>query len=289
MAFAVVTLLALAGAGVLAFYAIAVAPTDLRVTKLDVSVAGLGPELAGFTVAVIADLHHRPFTSFDYVDRLARTVSAAQPDVVVLLGDYGMSFKYVRLGNRRMYRQAMRALARLVGQLGAPEGIFAVLGNHDHYAGAAGVTNAIRQTGARVLDNSCVEIRRGSSALLIGGVGDVREGTVDPAGGCGGFPSELPRVVLSHNPDGVLALAIGARIDLVLAGHTHGGQIVLPLIGAPVTMSRLCTRSTPSGWVPNDRAPLYVSRGVGCQVPIRFRCPPELVIARLRPTDQQPV
>ena len=289
MTFTVVTLLALTGVGVLAFYAIAVAPTDLRVTEIDVPVAGLGPELEGFTLAVIADLHHRPFASLDYVDRLARTASAAQPDTVVLLGDYGISFKHLRLWNCRMYRQAMAALARLAGQLSPPEGIFAVLGNHDHYVGAAAVTNAIRQMGVHVLDNSCVEIRRGGSRLLIGGVGDMREGTVDPAGGCGGFPAELPRIVLSHAPDGVLALADRARIDLVLAGHTHGGQIVLPLIGAPVTRSRLCTRRTPSGWVPNDRAPLYVSRGVGCQVPIRFRCPPELVIVRLRPGNQQPV
>jgi predicted MPP superfamily phosphohydrolase len=289
MALALITFFAFAAAGVLAYHAIARAPTDLCLTELEVPVANLGPELAGFTLAVIADLHHRPFASFDYVDRLAQTLSAARPDAVLLLGDYGMSFKYARLVSRGMYRHAMRAVARLVGQLRAPEGTFAVLGNHDHYAGAADVTNAIRQMGVHVLDNSCVEIRRGGSGLLIGGVGDVREGVIDSAGGCGGFPNELPRVVLSHDPDGVLALAEGARIDLVLAGHTHGGQIVLPLLGAPVTMCRLCTRHTPSGWVPNDRAPLYVSRGVGCQVPIRFRCPPELVIVRLRPRDQQPV
>jgi predicted MPP superfamily phosphohydrolase len=288
MALSAVLLIALLGVAVLAYHAIAVATTDLRVTELDVPLPGLGPDLAGYTLAVLADLHHRPFASYDYLDRLALAVREARPDVVLLLGDYGMSFKYMRFPNRRAYRKALRGVARLVGRLEAPDGVLGVLGNHDHYADADAVTKALRQIGVRVLENSCVEFRRGDSALLIGGVGDVREGIVDPAGGCGGFPAELPRVVISHNPDGVFALDPGARIDLVLSGHTHGGQVVLPLFGAPVTMSRLCTRRTASGWVPNDRAPLYVTRGIGCQIPMRFCCPPELLIVRLRRADQQP-
>jgi predicted MPP superfamily phosphohydrolase len=90
-------------------------------------------------------------------------------------------------------------------------------------------------------------------------------------------------VLLSHNPDGVERLGPTCRPDLVLAGHTHGGQIVLPGLGALVRFSRICGRHTASGWIPNAVAPLYVSRGIGCQFPIRFLCPPELVIVRLRP------
>jgi predicted MPP superfamily phosphohydrolase len=102
--------------------------------------------------------------------------------------------------------------------------------------------------------------------------------------------------VLSHNPDGVRILSPDLGEPLVLSGHTHGGQIVLPLYGAPLTMSRVCGRATASGWVPNPWFPLYVARGVGVQIPIRFGAPPELLVARLRSAecvgrsrDQQPV
>jgi predicted MPP superfamily phosphohydrolase len=88
--------------------------------------------------------------------------------------------------------------------------------------------------------------------------------------------------VLSHHPDGILQLTDVRRIDAVFAGHTHGGQIVLPGYGAPLTLSRVCTRLAPSGWVPNARAPLYVSRGIGLQIPIRIGCPSEVAVARLR-------
>jgi len=104
-------------------------------------------------------------------------------------------------------------------------------------------------------------------------------------------PAErVPTVVLSHDPDGILRLDPWIRVDGMLAGHTHGGQMVLPGFGAPITMSRACNRLSASGWVTNPRAPLYVSRGIGEQLPlpIRFRCPPEVVVLRLRRACQHP-
>ena len=108
------------------------------------------------------------------------------------------------------------------------------------------------------------------------------EGDVDPYGGCRALPADAPTVVLSHVPDGVLELDPSRRVDLVLSGHTHGGQFVVPGWGAPVTFSKVATRRCPAGWVPNDRAPLYVSRGVGVQMPGRINAPPEVSIVELR-------
>jgi predicted MPP superfamily phosphohydrolase len=80
----------------------------------------------------------------------------------------------------------------------------------------------------------------------------------------------------------VLRLAPEVRADLVLAGHTHGGQVVLPGYGAPLRLASLCGRRTARGWVPNARAPLYVSAGLGTMIPLRVNCPPEIVVVRLR-------
>jgi predicted MPP superfamily phosphohydrolase len=129
---------------------------------------------------------------------------------------------------------------------------------------------------------------RGGNALRGFGLDDVKSGA--PA-----VPSEFsaadrtPTVVLSHNPDGVLLLDQGVRVDVVIAGHTHGGQIVLPWYGAPLTMARVCARRAASGWVPNEIAPLYVTRGLGEQLPlpIRINSPPEILVLRLG-SGQQP-
>jgi predicted MPP superfamily phosphohydrolase len=133
-----------------------------------------------------------------------------------------------------------------------------------------------------VLVNQCVCIERGGARLAVGGVDDFKRGEVDPYGGCAGVPAGVPRVIISHNPDGVTALAPDARVDLVLAGHTHGGQVVLPLLGAPMRHARVCGWHCASGWVPNPYAPLYVSTGVGSFLPLRFNCPPEVLAVKLR-------
>ena len=170
----------------------------------------------------------------------------------------------------------------------ARDGVFAVLGNHDHFAGGARVARWLRTLGVRVLTNDCAVVGRSPRAqLLLAGVGDATEDRVDPAAGCGAHPADLPTIVMAHNPAAVLAFPPpGAehhrRIDLVLSGHTHGGQFVIPGYGAPVTFSKVCRRKTASGFVPNNHARLYVTRGLGVQLPGRFNCPPEMVIVKLK-------
>ena len=166
-----------------------------------------------------------------------------------------------------LYDRALPQLTPILGRLHAPDGVLAVLGNHDHYAGVERTVRWLPTIGARLLRNSGVAIRRGDATLVVGGVDDWFEGTVDPEGGCADLPADAPTVVLSHVPDGMLDLAPTRRVDLVLAGHTHGGQFVFPGWGAPVTFSRVCTRRHAAGWIPNARAPLYVSHGVGVQTP----------------------
>ena len=280
MAALLVALAALLAA--LGAYVLFVEPYRIRTTHVRASVRALPVELAGYRIVVLSDLHHWPWVARGHVRRAVRLALEARPDLVVLLGDYSVSFETRWRGlSAWLYDHAMAQLTPLLRPLRAPDGVLAVLGNHDHYAGVDRVVRWLPAIGARLLRNDGVAIRRGDATLVVGGVDDWYEGTVDPEGGCGGLPADAPTVVLSHVPDGVCALAPTRRVDLVLAGHTHGGQFVVPGFGAPVTFSEVATTRNPAGWVPNGRAPLFVSRGVGVQMPGRFGAPPEVVVVEL--------
>lgn len=260
----------------------------LDVTELELPVEELPPALEGYTIAVLSDLHQLPHPAFDRMLRRAcDVVREARPHLIALLGDYGASFKHARALNATLYQGARTVAGTHLRRLEAPDGLVAVLGNHDYYADARATAAWLRSLGVTVLVGETLVIRRGDAELQVHGMDDALEGTPAAPDSSG---SAVPRIVLSHVPDGVQLLG-GARADLVLSGHTHGGQIVLPWYGAPLRLSRVCSRRTASGWVPNAHAPLYVTRGVGAQIPLRLRCPPEVVIVRLRrraSPDQQP-
>jgi hypothetical protein len=274
--------LAVLAAGVAGAWSTLVAPYRLRLTRVGAPVAGLPAALHGYRIAVLADLHHWPWVTGRHVERAVRLANDATPDLVVLLGDFSISFETRwRRASAWLYDRALAQLASPLRALTARDGVLAVLGNHDHYAGVERTMSWLPTIGAQLLRNSGVVVARGDARLVIGGVDDWFEGFVDPWGGCRGLPDDAPTVVLSHVPDGALALDPARRVDLVLSGHTHGGQFVVPGFGAPVTFSRVASRRHPAGWVPNARAPLFVSRGVGVQMPGRFFAPPEVVIIEL--------
>ena len=272
-----------------AAHAVLIAPGQLRTTTIEATVKELDPAFDGYVLVVLTDMHHRVSAESRHLQRMVAQANAADPDLIVLLGDYGVSFEHNRPLSAACYEWILPALGMSIRRLHSRDGVLAVLGNHDHYYDGARVAEWLRSLGARVLINDHVVIQRGESRLAIGGVGDAIEDVVDPMGGAAIRPAATPLIVLSHNPDGVLALSDECGAGLVLSGHTHGGQIVIPGYGAPVTFTKICGRRTASGWVPNPTAPLYVSTGVGAQWPIRFRCPPEVVVVRLRaPAAQQP-
>lgn len=253
------------------------------VATADFFIADLGSQLDGFTVGVLSDLHHGPSGDLAWLRHAVDTLNARSPDVIALLGDYGSSFKRAPELSRAWYRKALTAMAPECRRLRAREGVVAVLGNHDYYASAAEVTDWLRDVGADVLVNRAIHVRRGESVLRIAGMDDLSEGRPDVHAGCD--PSEsMPTIILSHNPDGVMHLAASLRADVMLAGHTHGGQIVIPGFGAPITMSAICARRSAAGWIPNTRLALYVTRGLGTQLPlpIRVNCRPEVFVLRLR-------
>jgi hypothetical protein len=265
-----------------AVHAIMIAPTALRLTRIDAPIDDLAPELEGYTLAILSDLHYGgTIAPARMLSRAVQLANESTPDVIVLLGDYALSHSKLPGLSRSLYRWALPRMTGALSTLHAPDGVIAILGNHDYDDDVAIVIEWLRALGATVLVNACVTVRRGQAILGIGGVDDFTNGEIDPDGGCATLPPEVPRIVLSHNPDGACELSARARVDLVIAGHTHGGQVVLPRIGAPMRHCSVCDAHSASGWVARSPVPLYVTTGAGVVMPLRVNCPAEVLLVRL--------
>jgi len=252
---------AIAGAGAYGYFD---ERHQLIVERSDVPVAGLPSSLNGLRVGFLTDIHCSRWVSADDVHHAASRLNDERPDLIVLGGDY------VTWGDRQYVQASAEALA----SLSAPHGVFGILGNHDddHDMPAALATHRIGMLrDARTsltINNEVVELvgirfwtkRQADIAPLIRGT----SGTV---------------ILLAHDPRR-LTEAAALNVPLVLSGHTHGGQVVLPLAGP------LAARKFPviSGIGKRDRTTMFVSRGIGTvYAPIRINCPPEVAVLTLRP------
>ncbi|HEU4585282.1 MAG TPA: metallophosphoesterase [Gemmatimonadaceae bacterium] len=278
-----VAFVALAALLAAAIYFVVIAPRRLRRTDIEVEIPGLPPEFEGYTIAVLSDFHYGGvFRPRSHAERAAELARSAKPDLVALLGDYGVSFgRFTRL-TRSSYARGMRELGPILQSIGAPDGMLAVLGNHDYDTGAWRVIRWLSNIGAGVLLNQSALFERGGAKMVIGGVRDPHYGHVDPEAGFAHAPPGAPRILLSHTPDAITLLSPTARPALVLSGHTHGGQVVLPFIGALSRHSRICGRHTASGWIPDARFPLYVTTGVGVAIPVRLGVRGEVLVVKLQ-------
>jgi len=256
-------------------------PDALQLTVLEVPIDRLPPAFDGYRVALLSDLHYGPQQPLARMQRAVAFANSQAPHLTVLLGDYATSEWATPALSLRWYRRSFAALAPVLRQLRARDGVVGVIGNHDYYASADETVEWLRSLGARVLRNEAFELPSADGPLRVVGLDDVEEGEVSEAQAAALLAGDTPTLVLSHHPDGVRHCA-HPSVRLVVSGHTHGGQVVLPWVGALVTRSEVCTRTHPAGWVPNPWAPLFVSRGVGCQLPVRIGAPPEVVVLTLR-------
>lgn len=222
-------------------------------------------------IAFLSDIHAAdPGASPDHIADIVQLVNDQKPDIVLLGGDF-VSTKQVAWS----HPDFTAAVAPLAG-LEAPFGVYAVLGNHDHWRDAEAGTRALEALGITVLDNDAVQV----GPIALGGVDDAFthnanvRGTIAAMDRLNGL-----KVLLSHSPD-VMPEADGA--NLVLAGHTHCGQISLPLQGPIVTMSRFGKRYA-CGQVEENGRTLIVGAGTGTSLlPIRFGAPPDIWIIEVR-------
>jgi uncharacterized protein len=260
------------GLAALAYRALWWEPRHVRLTRRTLSLRGWPESLSGLRVAVISDLHTgAPHVPLDKVHRVVERVSREGPDVVALLGDYADPRV---LGATRV---SPEELAGALGELSAPLGVVAVLGNHDWVEGGPAMAAALRNAGIVVLENNAVEVGRG---LWVAGVADASERTPSVSESLAPVPDDAPVILLSHDPD--VFPRVPARVALTLSGHTHGAQVDLPLVREKATPSRFGARYA-GGLFDEDGRLLFVSRGVGTSwLPVRFLAPPEVALLELR-------
>jgi predicted MPP superfamily phosphohydrolase len=259
-------------------------PSRLVVRHHSLTLPDLPVELSGIRIAIISDIHAgSPFVKEAKLRRIVRETNREKPDVILLLGDYVSA---AVLGGKRI---APETLAPILGEFRSPLGTFAVLGNHDGWLGAPRVRQAFEQAGIRVLRNEHARVewsagdlagerRRvgGAGPLSLYGLADLRtdKPNVDRI-------AEIPApvIVMTHSPDPFPS--IRTPVVLTVAGHTHGGQVRLPLIGATIVPS-VYGRRYAAGHIIERAQHLFVTTGIGTSLlPIRIGVTPEIAILSL--------
>ncbi len=236
----------------------------LEVTRADVPIVGLPPTLAGLRIGLITDVHRSQWVSHDDVTHAVAMLMNEQPDLIVLGGDY------VTWGDRQYVHASAEALA----PLSAPHGVYGILGNHDD---DRDMPAALIARGVQMLKDARTAIRIKGHVIDLVGVRFWTKRESDIATlmrGATGLP-----FLLAHDPRR-LAEATALKIPLVLSGHTHGGQVVLPGLGA------IAAQKFPviAGIGRRGGTTMFVSRGVGTiYVPVRVNCPPEVAVLTLQP------
>jgi predicted MPP superfamily phosphohydrolase len=250
-------------------YGLLYARHQLGLTRERMGVSGLPPALDGLRIGLLTDIHRSRWVSHDDVRDAVRMLMAEQPDLIILGGDY------VTLADRQYMGPSAEALA----PLSAPNGVFAILGNHDddHEMPAA-----LAKNGVLVLKDARTHLTINGEGIDLAGIRFWTRRMRDIAAVVRGAAG--PVILLAHDPRR-LTEAAALNIPLVLSGHTHGGQVVLPGLGA------IAAQKFPvvAGIGRLKRTAMFVSRGVGTvYVPVRVNCPPEVALLTLYPDATSP-
>jgi predicted MPP superfamily phosphohydrolase len=229
--------------------------------------------LHGFTIALLSDIHSSVFMPRDEMERYAAIVNSLNADLIVVPGDFVNS----QVNEVYPFAEAFQVLR-------APHGVYGVLGNHDFYAGVEPVAREVDACGIRLLRNDKITISKDGGTFYLIGVDDVgRRNTapilIDEA--IGDAPLAVPRILLCHRPY-YLKDAADKKIDLVLSGHTHGGQVVFGQFGDVVIAPARIASKYVAGKYQEGNTHMYVTSGIGTVgLPVRLNCPPEITMITL--------
>ena len=261
-------------------YGFRIEPTWLELNQLNITIPGLPTAFAGFRIAHLSDFHCSKRVPSAFLNEAVEVAQAQQADLVVLTGDFiHKGFKYIE------------QVAGIVSRLSAPHGVYAVLGNHDHSVRNAlglrryrhlhrAVAHSLSRRGIQVLHNETVPLTRGNAAVHLVGVDDLWSGRFDLNQAYAGLSSSVPCITLAHNPRTVERLA-GRRCDLMLSGHTHGGQVNWSGLGVPARVRK--RQRLIAGLYHYQNTLVYVNKGIGFGFRFRFGVRPVVAIFTLHP------
>jgi len=259
-------------------------PQEIQVERVEIRLRRLPPEFDGLRVAQLSDIHFSRYLREAHLRSVVETTNAQRPDLVAITGDFVSDSFFDGSGGRGSGGRQVDAehawpCAELLRTLQAPLGIMAVLGNHDFSTNPEIVSEALTTNKVQVLRNRALALQRNGQRLWLAGVDDALFRRARPELALQGVPHNECILALAHEPD----FADEMRkfpVDLQLSGHSHGGQVRLPLAGA-LYLPKL-GRKYPLGYYRCGALQLYTNRGVGViGVPVRFMCPPELTVFTL--------
>jgi len=244
-------------------------PAWIQVVRVSLPIPDLADGLIGMRVVQISDIHLYPYTTEELVTRAVERINALSPDLVLMTGDYVTD----SIG-------AIEGLIPILSRLNPRLGTFASLGNHDGWVNRYRVTEGLTQAGVRVLANEGLSLAHASAVLYVAGLDDGWTGYPSLNRALEAMDRPQPVVLLMHEPDFADLYAQDGRVTLQLSGHSHGGQVRLPGMGAPV-LPWMASRYD-QGLYQLGQMWLYTNRGLGMTgIPVRFNCRPEVTLFTL--------
>lgn len=256
-------------AAIVGSYSVFIERTVVHINRYKIPIANLPPAFHGFTIAQLTDIHLGFLVSESFIEGIVHRTNELRTDVIVCTGDYV---------HERNTIEEIEKVWPILSKLTAKHGVYSILGNHDHWADSNRSLYWLDRTGQNIR-HKCKPIYKGKERILFGGAGDYWEDKleIDEAFNCS---DEMEcRVLLAHNPDSV-DTEFNTSLSLVLSGHTHGGQVVIPGYGPPVLP--VLNKKYSSGLITTPKTQLFISRGIGWAIyPVRFNCPPEIAVLEL--------
>jgi uncharacterized protein len=272
--------LGLSGLSVLGvgLYAGEISRHEIDIVQRTIVIPGLPDSFKGFRIVQVSDIHFKEFTEAFFVKLVLHEVNALKADLVALTGDF---VSYGPIDKRQAVPWAYECV-ELLTRIQCPQ-LYAVLGNHDCMVNEAAVKDALTTHGIPVLNNQAVPLERDGKRIWLAGIADALNGDPGPD-----FEKAIPKtarrddervILLAHEPD-ILHKVARYDVDLMLSGHTHGGQVRFPFV-PPMHLPPLGTKYI-EGYFQVGRTQLYVNRGIGTVgLPFRFNCPPEITVITL--------